>query len=160
MDSVEIRPDPVSFERVARALSAEAPSGHWRRDLSEGMSAALAPGVAAVRAALMARGGGHGHGHEGSPLRPAIAAGVHVLPLGSGAVIVAEKTPRVRGFANAPKRFNQRGFRRRAYGRGAWVVQVGAPGWFDDTLKHMHPRLHAAALAALEGRARRISRRA
>lgn len=159
MDTVEVRPDPHSFGRAARALDAEAPGGAWRRDLSGGLTAALAPGVSAVRSALMSRGSGGGS-HDGAPLRPAIAAEVHVVPLSSGAVIVAGKTPQVRGFANAAKRFNQRGFRRRVYGSNSWVVQVGAPGWFDDTLQSLHPRLRAAALAALEGRARRISRKA
>jgi hypothetical protein len=157
VDAVEWRPDHDTFERTARALSAEASGTGWRRDLAAGMNEGLAPGVAAVRAALMSRGGGPAH--EGAPLRPAIAAEVRVLPLRSGAVIVAEKTPHVRGFANAPKRFNQRqGFRRRAYNR-AWVTQLGAPGWFDDPLDRLHPRLRAAALAALEGRARRIERK-
>jgi hypothetical protein len=159
VDSVTIEPDRTSFDRVARALHEEA-SGHlWRRDLSDGMSTALAPGVAAVRSAVLSRGGGHAH--EGMPLRSAIAAAVHVVPLHSGATIVAEHTPHVRGFAHAPKRFNQRGgWRRRIYGSSRIVVQRGAPGWFDDTLEHLYPRLHAAAHVALEGRARRIARKA
>jgi hypothetical protein len=158
VDNVEIVPDRPSFERVARALSAEADGREWRHDMSTAMHAALAPGAAAVRSALMSRGGGTAH--EGTPLRPAIAAQVHVAPLSSGAVIYVGKQGLPRGFANAAKRFNQRQFRRRAYGSSTWVVQVGAPGWFDDTLSRMHPRLRTAALAALEGRARRISRKA
>jgi hypothetical protein len=158
VDSVEVVPDEASFRRVAAALSAESDDEQWRRDMSSSMQAALAPGASTVRSALMSRGGGGAH--AGEPLRAAIAAQIHVLPLHSGATLVAGKTPGVRGFANAPKRFNQRGFRRRVYGRDAWVVQVGAPGWFDDSLDHLHPRLRVAALAALEGRARRISRKA
>jgi hypothetical protein len=159
VDSVEITPDSTSFERVARALTAEAGSSQWRRDLSGDMAAAMAPGVAAVRSALMAGGGGEPH--AGPALLPAVAAQVKVLPLSSGAVIVASKDGIPRGFRNAAKRFNQRrGFRRHTYGSAGWVVQVGVPGWFDDHLEAMHPRLRAAALAALEGRARRISRKA
>jgi hypothetical protein len=158
VDNVEIVPDHASFERVARALSAEADGREWRRDMSGGMNAALAPGAAAVRSALMSRGGGAVH--EGSPLRPAIAAQVQIAPLSSGAVIFVGKSGMPRGFANAAKRFNQHQFRRHPYGSKSWVVQVGAPGWFDDTLSRMHPRLRTAALAALEGRARRISRKA
>lgn len=158
MDYVAVEPDPGSFTRVASALSAESSGREWRRDMSAGMQAALAPGVAATRSALAGAGGGS---HEGTPLTPAIGAQVHVAPLASGAVIYAGKNGLPRGFSNAPKRFNQRGgFRRRVYGSNTWVVQVGAPGWFDNTLSHMHPRLRLAALAVLEGRARRISRRA
>lgn len=159
MDAVGFEPDAASFERVARALADEAPGRQWRDDLSAGMAVALSPGVAAARSAVLSRGGGAAH--EGQPLRQAIAARVHVVPLSSGATVVAEKTPHVRNFPNAPKRFGQhRGWRRRVYGSSTVVVQVGAPGWFDDTLDNMHPRLRVAALAALEGRARRISRKA
>ncbi len=157
MDLVEVQPDRRSFDRVASALSSEAGGDEWRRDMAAAMEGALAPGVAAVRSALMAAGGSP---HEGQPLRPAIASQVHVAPLGSGAVILAGKSGMPRGFSNAAKRFNQRRFRRRVYGGNSWVVQVGAPGWFDDTLRQMHPRLRVAALAVLEGRARRISRKA
>lgn len=158
MDSVEIEPDQASFQRVAAALAEESDGVEWRRDMSEDMSEALMPGVSAVRSAIMSRGGGGPH--EGAPLRASIAAHVRVVPLHSGATIVAGREGMPRNFPNAPKRFNQRSFRRRVYGRNAWVTQVGAPGWFDDTLDHMRPRLQAAAHAALEGRARRISRKA
>ena len=159
MDSIAVEPDADSFRRVEHALAAEAPGRQWRGDLATGLTEALRPGVAAVRTAVLSRGGGAAH--EGQPLRQAVAAQVQIVPLGSGATIVAGRTPHVRNFANAPKRLNQRhGFRRRVYGSKTVVVQIGVPGWFDDTLAHMHPRLRAAALAALEGRARRISRKA
>lgn len=159
MDAVEVEPDPASFRRVARALDDEAPGREWRRDLSEGMAEGLRPGLLAVRSAVLSRGAGGGH--EGQPLRQAVAAATQIVPLGSGATIVADKTPQVRRFANAPKRLNQRrGWRRRVFGSRTVVVQVGVPGWFDDTLDHLHPRLRAAAYAALEGRARRIARKA
>lgn len=157
MDYVAVEPDSASFTRVASALSAESDGREWRRDMSAGMQAALAPGVAATRSALAGAGGGS---HEGTPLTPAIGAQVQVAALSSGAVIFAGKQGMPRGFANAAKRFNQRQFRRRVYGSNTWTTQVGAPGWFDNTLAHMHPRLRLAAIAALEGRARRISRRA
>ncbi|NMO52031.1 hypothetical protein HH310_12590 [Actinoplanes sp. TBRC 11911] len=157
MDAVAIEPDHDSFTRVARALRDEAPGREWRQDLSKGMGAALAPGVAAVRSAVLSRGGGAGH--EGQPLRQAVAAAVHVVPLDSGATIVADHTPQVRQFAHAPKRLNERGgWRRRVFGSNVTVIQIGAPGWFDDTLQD-NSRLHAAAYAALDGRAGRIARK-
>jgi hypothetical protein len=158
VDSVEIVPDHAGFARVAAALSAESDGRQWRRDMSEAMYEALEPGAAAARSALMSRGGGDSH--DGPLLRSAVAAQVHVAPLSSGAVIIAGKQGIPRGFSNAAKRFNQHGgFRRRIYGSNTWVVQVGAPGWFDDTLSRMHPQLRAAALEVLAGRARRISRK-
>ena len=154
-----MRPDPGSFNRVARALDAEATGREWRADLAVSMEQALQPGVAAVRSALMARGGG-GLGHGGQPLRQAVAAAVHTGPLSSGAQILAGTNGMPRSFRNAPKRLNQRSFRRRVYGSNTWVVQVGAPGWFDDTLSQLRPKLRAAALQVLQRRARRISRKA
>jgi hypothetical protein len=158
MDTVEVEPDRQSFDRVARALQAESSGLEWRRDMSSDLQEALRPAVAAVRSALMSHGGGSGH--EGQPLRAAIASKVQVVALRSGATIIAGKQGMPRDFSNAPKRFNSRSFRRRVYGSNTFVTQVGAPGWFDDTLARMHPRLRIAALNALEGRARRISRKA
>lgn len=157
VDTVEVRPDRASFDRVARALQDESSGREHRHDLSARMHAALEPGAAAARSALLSSGGSGAH--EGQPLRPAVAAQVRVAPLNSGASIIAGKQGIPRGFANAAKRFNSRSFRRRVYGSNTFVVQVGAPGWFDDTLSHMHPQLRAAALEVLSRRARRISRK-
>ena len=160
MDSVEVRPDGRSFDRAARALQQEAASPQWRADFTADMDAALAPGIGAARSALMSSGGGLAH--EGQPLRQSVAAGVHSAPLhgAPGARIVADKTPSLRGFVNAARRFNANSFRHRVYGRNAWVVQRGAPGWFDDSLSRVRAQLHTVALEVLQRRADRISRKA
>ncbi|SCL43262.1 hypothetical protein GA0074692_6794 [Micromonospora pallida] len=103
--------------------------------------------------------------HAGEPLRQAVAAGVESMVRldgrRAGARIRARKTPDVRGFASAPKRLNaRRGWRHPVGGNyDVWVTQVGRPGWFDDTLRPLRPRLRAAAARVLDDRARRISRR-
>lgn len=159
-DYVEVRPDTAAFRQLSRALADEADGREWRREFNVAMREALQPGVDAVRTAVLSEGSS-GRGHEGVSLRSAIAAGVKVEQLRSGAPgakIRASKTGMPRGFSNAPKRFNSMRFRHPVFGRDAWVSQRGAPGWFDDTLRDMHPQLLARAEAVLRARAERIGR--
>lgn len=162
MDHVVIEPDHRSFARVARALDAEASGDEWRVEMATELHAVLEPGVAAVRGALMGMAtGGLDDGHE--PLRQAVAANVESIVRFDGrrpgARIRARKI-NLRGFASAPKRLNARSWRHQVFGdTETWVTQVGQPGWFDDTLRRLHPRLKAAAARVLDNRARRISRR-
>lgn len=163
MDGIVIEPDHANFTRVARALEEESDGDEWRRETAEELHEALRPGVAAVRGALLSMQTA-GLGHAGEPLRQAVAAGVESIARfdgqRAGARIRAKRTPQIRGFANAPKRLNaRRGWRHPVGGRDVWVTQQGRPGWFDDTLTRLHPRLRLAAERALENRARRISRR-
>lgn len=164
MDAVVVEPDQASFTRVVKALDEEADSDRWRVELATELHAALEPGVIAVRGALMGMATG-GVDHAGEPLRQAVADSVEsVVRLDgrrAGARIRARKTPDVRGFANAPKRLNaRRGWRHPVGGNyDVWVTQTGKPGWFDDTLRPLRPRLRAVAARVLDDRARRISRR-
>jgi hypothetical protein len=160
---LQVEADSRSFNDVARALESEADGAHLRRDLAENLRTAAAPAVGQVRSNLMGRAGG-GLPHAGEPLRSAIAAGVkadaHIGGHSAGVSIVALKRGLPRNFPNAPKRFNARAFRHRVYGRDVWVRQVGAPGWFDDTLQHGQDRYRVAVRRALEDVAERIARRA
>jgi len=158
MDTVEVRADASSFGRVARSLDEESDGEHLRKDLVEGFRAALEPAVDEVRGALMQMASG-GLAHAGEPLRLAVAQHVVVSVGRRSAAIRALKTGMPRGFWNAPKRLNQRQFRHRVYGRDVWVTQVGAPGWFDDTLQRNQTRYRVAARRALDDMADRIGRK-
>ncbi|MBC9001293.1 hypothetical protein O7630_34450 [Micromonospora sp. WMMD718] len=163
MDHVVVEPDHRSFARVARALDDEAGGEEWRTELAAELHAVLEPGVAAVRGALMGMAtGGLDDGHE--PLRAAVAAGVESQVRVDGrraGVRIRARKIMLRNFANAPKRLNsRRGWRHPVFGdTETWVTQIGQPGWFDDPLRRLHARLHAAAARALDNRARRIARR-
>ncbi|MCX4468968.1 hypothetical protein OOK41_01340 [Micromonospora sp. NBC_01655] len=161
MDVVEVRPDPATFRRVAAALDAEADGRQWRRELATELHAALAPGVDAARAAILAMPGGLPH--AGEPLRQAIAAAVVSeirLTGAAGARIRVRKRGMPRNFPNAPRRTNaRRGWRHPVFSPDVWVTQRGEPGWFDDTLLRRRPAMRAAAEKALQARARRIARR-
>lgn len=162
MDSVEIRPDPESFRRVAAALSQEANGKEYRRELARELHTALAPGVTAVRSAVLGMKSA-GLDHEGVGLREGVAAGVKSeVRLGGeapGARIRARKSAVAR-FPGAAKRLNARKWRHPVFGSpDYWVDQTGKPGWFDDTLRRLRPRLVAAVGKALDKRAQRIARR-
>jgi hypothetical protein len=161
VDHVSIEPDRAQFARVARELDREAGSTEWQDDLAVDLAEALEPGLSAVRGAVMAMSSG-GLPHAGEPLRAAVAHQIVIdIRLGggfAGARIRAKNTGMPRGFRHAPKRLNARSWRHPTRG-GAWVTQVGEPGWFDFTLQRLHPRLRHAAENALAKRARRISRR-
>lgn len=161
MDTVEIRPDPESFRRVAAALDAEANGAEYRRDLSAELHAALSPGVQAVRSAVLGMKSA-GLEHEGAGLRQGVAAGVKSeVRLGGEAPgarirVRARAVPR---FPHAARRLNARKWRHPVFSPDTWVDQVGRPGWFDDTLRRLRPRLVAAVGRALDKRAQRIARR-
>lgn len=163
MDFVVIEPDHRTFQRVARALEDEADGREWAADMATELHAILEPAVYEVRGALMGMSTG-GLDHAGEPLRQAVAANVEALVRFDGkrpgARIRAKRTEQLRGFANAPQRLNsRRGWRHPLFGNyDQWVTQVGAPGWFDDTLRRLRPRLRRAAEEVLRDRARRIAR--
>lgn len=164
MDQIVVEPDQASFRRCIRALNDEADGTEWFRDAEDEIGEALRPGVDAVRAALYSRMETHGLDHGGESLRAAVAGAVSVSVRLRGrhpaAAIRASKTGMPRGFRNAPKRLNDRSFRHPVFTKQVWVTQIGAPGWFDEPLRLMRPRLASAAARALERRARRITRKA
>lgn len=163
MDAVVIEPDHAGFTRLARALDAEADGDEWRAELAQDLHEALLPGVSAVRGALMGMSTG-GLDHADEPLRQAVAqaveSDVRMSGKRAGARIRARKKGMPRNFHNAPKRLNARSWRHPQFGADVWVTQTGEQGWFDWTLRRLHPRLRLAAENALHNRARRITRRA
>lgn len=149
---------------LARALRQEANGAELRRDLIRNLRAVATPAAQAVRTAILAMPvhSVHGAKEDYLPLRAAVAAGVRTRVRLSGkragVAILARKTPGVRGFRNAPKRLNAPFWRHPVFGdTDIWVTQVGAPGWFDATLKPFREPGKRAAAAAMAAIARRIS---
>lgn len=158
-----VEPDKASFERVIRALDDEKDGKKLKAELVRNLEDALQPAVEEARSNVMAYQTG-GLPHEGEPLRSAVAAGVSAyVRLGDKPIvgIEAKKTGMPRGFANAPKRLNERrGWRHPVFGTGKWVTQLGAPGWFDDPIQRRKATYKKAVQKALQGVADRISRKA
>ncbi len=160
---VDLNVTTEGLQALGRALGAEADGKALRRDLAKDMRKALAPAVDAARSELMSMGS-HGLPRQGEPLRRAVAkqikAEARLSGRSTGARIKARKRGMPRGFDNAPKRLNSnKGWRRQVFGRGAWVQQMGRPGWFDDTVARDVARYRAAVVAAMEAAARRIAGR-
>lgn len=123
---------------VAAVLKKRGDGKALKRDLNRGLRAGMKPTHQAVRSAALALPS-KGRGTKPA-LRSAIA--MSVLPVATTTTkyarvgIRARRTPKVRGFHNAPKRFNrEKGWRHPVFGdRETWVQQRGKPGWFDDTI--------------------------
>ncbi|HCT81749.1 MAG TPA: hypothetical protein DGT23_35250 [Micromonosporaceae bacterium] len=151
--------DQGDLTRLVRALNKEADGRELRRDLVEGLKAAVEPAAQQARASILSMGT-HGLVQAVPPLRAAVAAGVKVrVRLGgksAGVSVVAGKGGMPRGFAQAPKRLNARGWRHPVFSPDVWETQVGKPGWFDDTLDRARPAALRAAQDAMDGMAKRI----
>lgn len=157
----EVTMDKASERRVLRGLDGEKSGRRLREDLAKEFDEALGPAQDEVKGALFAMSDG-GLPTAGEPLRQAVAAhiitDVHLGANSARVSIRALKDGMPRDFWNAPKRLNQRSWRRRVYGRDVWVTQIGAPGWFDDTLHRHETRYRLAARRALDKMAERIGR--
>jgi hypothetical protein len=155
--------DAEALRTLGRVLGEEADGKKLRRDLAKEMRGALAPAVSAAKAGIMSMGSS-GLPTVGAPLRASIArqikAEARLSGRSTGARIKVTKRKMPRSFDNAPKRTNSaKGWRRRVFGSDTWVQQMGHPGWFDDPMKHNATKYRAAILQAMEGAARRITRR-
>lgn len=153
-----IEVDQRSLTRLVTALRQESDGKALTRDLVQKLERIAEPALLAARAELMAM---ESHSNVQPGLRSTVVAHTEVeVKLGGkrpGVSIRAHKTGMPRGFANAPKRLNEpRGWRRRVFGTNRWVVQMGRPGWFDDTIPRFKPAAERAAGQALDEVARRI----
>jgi len=146
--------------RLVAALNGEADGKALRRDLVGGLRAAVEPAAALARGAILSMGV-HGLKRATPPLRTAVAAAVKVeVRLGArqaSVAVVVHKHSMPRAFRNAPKRLNAaKGWRHPVYGSDQWVDQLGAPGWFDESMRVAEPAATRAAKEALDEVARRI----
>jgi hypothetical protein len=152
--------DQQDLRRQVRALSREADGKELRRDLVSALKTAVEPFAQQARGSILSMSS---QGFSSPSLRTAVASAVKVeVRLGgsrAGVFVVAGKAGMPRGFRNAPKRLNSRGWRRQVFGSGEWVNQVGKPGWFDDTMKRADKAAERAAKNAMDNVADRIQQR-
>lgn len=145
------------------ALRAEQDGKALRRDLAKGLRVALRPAVADAKSAIRSM---PATGVTQRPaLRPAIArrisARTKLTARVSGAYVRVPKLKTgPRGFRNAPKLTNRKGWRHPVFGStDRWSEQVGKPGWFDDSMHAGKARYREACVGAMGHMARRISDR-
>lgn len=159
IERVEV--DERSLVRLVAALEAEADGELLRRDLVTRLEAAARPALLAAQGSILSM---RSKGHPGPVLRQKVAdqTRLHVRLGGRhpGVEIRAHKSGMPRGFHNAPKRLNSRGWRHQVFGTDTWVTQVGKPGWFDRSVRRHRARAVRAAKQAMDGIAERISTKA
>lgn len=153
--------DEKDLARLVVALRAEADGKQLGRELARELKAIAEPALQAARGALMSMASSS---HVLPGLRQTVAARttirVRLSGKHPGVLIRASKSGMPRGFNNAPKRLNARGWRHTVFGDdGVWVTQRGRPGWFDDTIPRFQDVARRAAAKALDDVARRIDQR-
>lgn len=157
---VEVTQDEL--RDLIRVMRAEADGRQLRAELAKTLRGELKPHADRARNGALSIPSG---GSATSPkLRPAIAKSlqprVNMTMKGAGASIRARRTPRVRDFANAPKRTNSRqGWRTQSWGNGTWRNQVGKIGWFDDAMENVGPEATQAIRRIVDEMAHRIAQR-
>jgi hypothetical protein len=107
-----------------------------------------------VRAAILSA-----PSHHDGELRRAVADSVTLeredRADGAKFVLASDDKLMPRSRRRLNKRFNDPSFRHPVWGNDWWVAQVGAPGWFDGTLRRERDRFLAAIRRGMDAAARR-----
>lgn len=158
---VELTVDQRSLQRLKERLAREDNGKRLSRELARNLRLAATPVVSQIRAGATGIKRESNARQPGQHLGPAIAAatgvGVRFTGKGTGVRIRTRKTTAVRGFSQAPRRFNAKSFRHRVFGTDRWVVQVGSPGFFDKPIKEHRALFRIACRRAMDDMARRIA---
>lgn len=146
---------------LARVLRSMEDGKELKRDIVRELRKAAGPARQAVRAAIRSAPSA---GHPGRGLRSAIANKVQVVAKLNGKAvgvrIVAKETSSIRGFTNAPRRFNSTaGWFHPTFGGHPEEHQFGKPGWFDDTIADRKSEFRDAVEDAMKEAAKRVARR-
>lgn len=159
---------------LAKRLGEEADGAKLRRELARNLRAAATPTVSKIRAGAQVSKRSGSVAKRSTKKNPvadsdvslgaAIARSIGVRtkmgPRSAGVNIRATKAGMPRGFRNAPKWWNRKGWRHPVFGRksAAWVVQVGNPDFFDGPTRADRPVYRAAAVKAMSDMAERIAK--
>lgn len=101
--------------------------------------------------------------HEGPSLRAAIAAAtgtkIRFTTRQAGVSIRTKNTPNIRNFPGAPRMMNRKQWRHPVYGGTGTAVQIGKPGWFDETTAAHKPQITGGVVRAVQTTAELIAAR-
>lgn len=158
---VELSVDQQALRAVARILKDEADGKYLRRELVKRLKMSTVGPIAAAQAEI--RSSPSRGLTEGQPLRATVAASlkpvVRLSGSQTGVSIRQTRTPGLRGFDMAGRRFNRQQFRHPVYGR-KWVVQRGNPEWFDRPMQDAKPEWRDDVLMVVKNLAATIAERA
>ncbi|HEX5404799.1 MAG TPA: hypothetical protein VFX16_21130 [Pseudonocardiaceae bacterium] len=149
------------LRELARHLKTFEDGKVLRRNLAKKLRTAVKPVVVQVKAAIRSmpsKGRGSGPSMRAAIAKRVAAQARPTTGRTAGVKIVARK-PKLRGFANAPQRFNRRSFRHPTFGdTDVWVTQAGRLGWFDDVIARNRPRFRREVKGVLDEFKRELDR--
>ncbi len=159
---LDLTVDQANMAAVARALKGEADGKLLRRELVRSLKATTAGPIGEAKAEMLStpsRGL-----TSGQSLRSTVANSIKPVSRLSGAStgvsIRQTRTPELRNFKMAGRRFNRASFRRRVFGSEGFVVQVGNPRWFDDAMQDAKPEFKADVVRVVQELADTLAQRA
>ncbi len=159
---------------LAVAIRYEQDGAVMRRELLQGLRAAVRPAIQEAKSSIMSMDSG-GLRQPGGSLRKAIAkqvtSEVSLTQRKAKIKVKVRRRNMPRGFVNAPKTVSLPGgwrhpvVQRKPKGfvgpmpAPRWVQQMGKPGWFDEPLRSHRANYRAAVQAAMDRTADRIARK-
>lgn len=159
---IELSVDQQGLADVARVLRSEADGKTLRRDLMRELKATAAAPIAAAKAEILS---GPSQGlTNGQSLRSTVARSIKPTSRLSGQMtgvsIRQARTPELRNFKMAGRRFNRGSFRHPVFGTTRYVVQIGNPEWFDGPMQQAKPEFKADVLRVVQDLADTLAERA
>jgi hypothetical protein len=149
---VELTIDQQGLAMVARVLKSEADGKTLRRNLVRELKATAETPIGKARAEMLStpsRGLG-----RGASLRSTVAKSIKPVSRLSGQAtgvsIRQARTPELRNFKMAGRRFNRGDFRRPVFGTDRYVVQSGNLEWFDRPMQDAKPDFKADVLRVVQ----------
>lgn len=147
---------------LAKAVKQEEDGKQLRKDLVNDIKKSVGPAISAVQSklAIPRHSAIRSSPPIGSYLASRVKPQVRLSGRTTGVAIKIGKTPRLRGFTFAARRFNRRTWRHRVFGNDVWVTQTSPiPGFFDETLQRNKERYREAVIQSLERTQARIASR-
>lgn len=159
---IELTIDQQALAMVARVLKSEADGKTLRRNLIRELKAAAEAPIGKARSEMLAtpsRGLG-----QGASLRSTVAKSIKPVSRLSGRTtgvsIRQARTPELRNFKMAGRRFNRGEFRRPVFGTDRFVVQSGNLEWFDRPMQDAKPDFKDDVLRVVQELADTLAARA
>lgn len=159
---IELTIDQQGLAMVARVLKSEADGKALRRDLIRTLKATAEAPISKARSEMLAtpsRGL-----TQGQSLRATVAKSIKPVSRLSGQAtgvsIRQARTPELRNFKMAGRRFNRGDFRHPVFGTDRYVVQSGNLEWFDRPMQDAKPEFKADVLRVVQDLADTLAARA
>lgn len=159
---IELSIEQQGLAMVARVLKSEADGKTLRRNLIRELKAAAEEPISKARSEMLAtpsRGL-----TRGASLRSTVAKSIKPVSRLSGQAtgvsIRQARTPELRNFKMAGRRFNRGDFRRPVFGTARYVVQSGNKEWFDRPMQDAKPDFRDDVLRVVQELADTLAARA